>query len=344
MKSKICRLHGVRDLRVEEIGVEAPAAGEVLISVGYGGICGSDLHYYIDGGIGPIRVTEPIIIGHEAAGTIEQVGAGVTDLAVGDVVAINPSQPCDQCSRCEQGMRQHCFNMRFLGSARTTPHVQGAFREKFVVDARQCEKVGAELSLAEAACSEPLAVCLHARNQAGDLAGKRVLVTGAGPIGSLCAAVSAQAGAKDIVITDLHDFPLSVGVEMGATAGINVDKEPDALSGEADEKLFDVVFECSASEAALRSAIAMLRPRGTLVQVGVAGDRNLPLNQIVGKEIRFVGTHRFDAEFQEAAQLINEGAINVKPLITQTYALKDAGIAFEMATDRTQAVKVQLAF
>ena len=345
MQTRICRLHGRNDIRIETEEVREPANGEVLVRMAAGGICGSDLHYYQDGGFGPIRVREPIILGHEIAGAIERVGAGVSSLAPGDRVAINPSHPCGRCAYCSEGKFQHCLEMRFLGSAMRFPHEQGGFREFMTVAAAQCEKVDVDIAAGEAACSEPLAVCVHAANRAGELAGRKVLVTGAGPIGALCAAVARQRGAAEVVVTDLQDATLAVAKRMGATKVVNVAKRPEDMEPYAREKgWFDKVFECSAAPAALRTAIASIRPRRRLVQVGVTGDVAIPLNLLVSKEIELVGTHRFHGEFAQAVGLINSGAIDVKPIITGTYALSDADDAFEVAGDRSRSVKVQLAF
>ncbi|WP_068118189.1 L-idonate 5-dehydrogenase [Tropicimonas marinistellae] len=345
MDTRVCRLYGERDIHVETQPVDAPEAGYVLVAIGAGGICGSDLHYYQDGGFGPIRVREPIILGHEAAGTIIEVGPGVPGLGTGDRVAINPSHPCGACKYCAEGLFNHCLNMRFLGSAMRMPHENGLFRDRVAVKAEQCFKVADTVSIGEAACSEPLSVCVHARSLAGDLSGKKVLVTGSGPIGALCVALAAEGGATEIVATDLQDAPLTVAGQMGATRTINVARDSDSLAAYGAEKgHFDVCFECTAAEPAIRSAIDTLRPQATLVQVGVAGDVTVPLNYIVSKEIVLKGTHRFHPEFGQAVELINTGAVNVRPIITQTFDLTDARDAFEIAGDRSAAVKVQLSF
>ncbi|MCR4264631.1 L-idonate 5-dehydrogenase [Nitratireductor sp. ZSWI3] len=345
MQTRVCRLYDKHDLRIETDTVGEPQAGEVLIAIGAGGICGSDLHYYHDGGFGPIRVQQPIILGHEAAGTVEAVGTGVGDIRPGDRVALNPSRPCGHCAYCAEGLSQHCLNMRFLGSALRFPHEQGAFRERMIVDAGQCEKISDGTSLAEAACAEPLAVCVHAGRRAGSLQDKRVLVTGAGPIGSLCAAVARHAGAREVVVTDLKDAALAVAAEMGATRTVNVAKDAAGMDAYcADKGYFDVVFECSAAAPAMRAALAAVRPLGTIVQVGVTGDLPVPINVLVGKEISLKGTHRFHAEYAEAVRLIDERVIDVKPIITGTYALEDAVAAFAVAGDRSRSVKVQLRF
>tara|TARA_R110000751_G_scaffold234229_9_gene335804 strand:- start:108684 stop:109724 length:1041 start_codon:yes stop_codon:yes gene_type:complete len=345
MKTRVCRLYGVNDIRVETQNVEPPGPEQVLVRIAAGGICGSDLHYYQDGGFGPIRVREPIILGHEVAGTVEKVGANVDHIAPGDQVALNPSQPCHNCKRCAEGIFQHCLNMRFYGSAMRFPHEQGAFRDLIVAQASQCEAINPDVSLAEAACCEPLAVCLHARNRTGSLKGKRVLVTGAGPIGSLCVAAAHQAGAAQIVVTDLQDRTLEAAMQMGATQSINVADNSAALEAFFEDRgTFDVAFECSAAPVALKTAISAIRPQGTIVQVGVTGDIAIPLNLLVGKEITLKGTHRFHAEFAEAADLLNTGQIDVKPIVTASYPLAQARDAFEEAGDRSRAVKVQLTF
>jgi len=345
MQTRICRLHAKADIRIETAAVAAPGPGEALVAVGAGGICGSDLHYYQDGGFGPIRVREPIILGHEAAGTVIEIGAGVSGLAVGDRVAINPSHPCNDCAYCREGLQQHCLDMRFMGSAMRMPHVQGMFRDRIVVGAAQCLKVGPGISLAEAACAEPLAVCLHARAMAGPVAGKRVLVTGSGPIGVLCAALAAEAGAAEVVVTDLQDLPLAAATAMGATRVINVTREAAAMEEySADKGHFDIVFECSAAAPAIRTAITAIRPRGVFVQVGVTGDVAVPLNLIVSKEITFQGTHRFHAEFAEAVAMISSRRIVPGPMISASYPLDQAQAAFEAAGDRSRSVKVHVTF
>ncbi len=344
MQTRVCRLYAKGDLRIESDAVAGPGPGEVLLRVGAGGICGSDLHYFQDGGFGAIRVREPMILGHEAAGTVAAVGDGVA-LAPGDRVALNPSRPCGDCRFCREGMVQQCLAMRFSGSAMRMPHEQGAFRDLIVVGAGQCVPVGPGTSLAKAACAEPLAVCLHARSRAGELAGKRVLVTGAGPIGSLCAAAAAEAGAAEVVITDLHDRTLRAAAAMGATRTVNVARDAGELVAYgADKGYFDAAFECSAAAPALRTAIELVRPQGRIVQVGVTGDLPVPIALVVGKEIELAGTHRFHAEFAQAVALIDTGRIDPTPIITDTLPVERAVEAFALAGDRARAVKVQLSF
>lgn len=343
--TRLARLYGARDLRVEAAEVAESGKGEVLVKMAAAGICGSDLHYYQDGGFGPVRVREPIIPGHEAAGYVAALGSDVRGLAPGDLVAINPSQPCGECRFCREGLAIHCLDMQFMGSAMRLPHAQGMFRDWLVVPARQCLPAGRMVSASEAACAEPLAVCLHAVARAGDIRGKQVLVTGAGPIGALVVAAARHAGAATIVATDLADAALERALACGASRTINVGRDADALTAyEADKGQFDVAFECSAAEPALRTAIAAVRPRGRIVQVGVTGDTTLPLNAVVGKELELIGTQRFDSEFAQAVELIASRTIDVRPIISHTLPIEQATSAFELARDRSTACKVQLSF
>lgn len=345
MTTRVCRLYGQNDLRIEAETPPKPGEGQVLLSIAAGGICGSDMHYLTHGGIGTIRVREPIILGHEASGRVLDVGPGVTEFVVGDAVAINPSRSCGTCCFCAEGLFMHCLNMCFNGSAMRLPHEQGLFRDRLVVEAAQCIKVPDETDLGAVACAEPLAVCLHAARIAGDIAGKRVLITGAGPIGALCTAIAAHEGASEVVVTDLQDAALDVATSMGATRCINVMRDSAELAKyEADKGHFDLVFECTAVESAIRSAIASLRPRGTLIQVGVAGDTPIPMNAIVAKEIRLQGTFRFHEEFGQAVEAITSGRINVLPIITHRFPVDQATEAFATAADRSRAVKVHLNF
>ncbi|MEM9575696.1 MAG: L-idonate 5-dehydrogenase [Pseudomonadota bacterium] len=345
MDTRICRLHSAHDLRLEKQTLRAPGRLEVQVAVGAGGICGSDLHYYHDGGIGQIRVREPIILGHEAAGRVVEVGEGAEGLSVGDLVAINPSLPCNRCKFCRKGEKNHCAEMKFMGSAYRTPHEQGMFRDLINIPAVRAHRFSNPVPLREAACAEPLAVCLHAASRAPELGGARVLVTGAGPIGALMTSVVAQANPAELVVTDLHDHPLSIAQKLGAMETINVTNQSEKTDVFTKGKgHFDVVFECTGASAAIRGALEMLRPGGTMVLVGVAGEVALPLNVVVSKEVRMVGTHRFHPEFSDAVQMIDAGLIDVTPIISRTFDASDVAAAFAAASDRSSALKVQLSF
>lgn len=338
-------IHSARDLRIEQAEAGDPGDGQVRIAMAAGGICGSDLHYYNHGGFGTVHIREPMVLGHEVAGHVEAVGAGVTRVQTGDLVAINPSRPCTDCHYCNKGHFNHCLNMRFYGSAMPFPHIQGAFRQQLLVDETQCEKVGPGVSAGEAAMAEPFSVCLHAVRQAGKIASARVLITGCGPIGALCILAARQAGAGEIVACDLTDQALEFAARIGADRTINVSGGQDALSQfTANKGYFDICVEASGSEKALHSALTVVRPRGTIVQLGLGGDMSVPMNMVVAKEIQLAGSFRFHEEFSEAVKLISTGDVDVKPLISATLPLADAVEAFELANDRSRAMKVQLSF
>jgi L-idonate 5-dehydrogenase len=338
-------IHAAHDLRVDDRPMPERAEGEVLVRIRSGGICGSDLHYYHDGGFGVVRVREPMALGHEIAGVIEEVGSEVSHLVPGMRVAVSPSLACGQCRYCREGLRLHCLDMRFMGSAMRFPHVQGGFREYVCVDASQAVPIADSMTMGEAAMAEPLAVCLHAANRAGPLQGKRVLVTGAGPIGMLCMMVARQGGAAEVVMTDIADAPLATASRLGADKGLNMAADPEALKPYAKDKgSFDVLFECSGAAPALRSALEALKPRGIIVQVGIGGDMLLPMNTMVTKEFDLRGTFRFEPEFALAVALMGKGLIDVKPLISATMPFTDAVAAFDLASDKTRSMKVQLAF
>jgi L-idonate 5-dehydrogenase len=163
-----------------------------------------------------VRIKEPMVLGHEVSGVVDALGSDVTAFHVGQRIAISPSRACGVCRYCQQGLHNHCMDMRFYGSAMRFPHVQGAFREILVIDAVQAHAVAAGLSLSEAALAEPLSVGLHAIARAGSVFGKRVLVTGCGPIGALLIAGLRRAGAAHIVAVDIANLPLACALRMGA--------------------------------------------------------------------------------------------------------------------------------
>ncbi|MFD0981928.1 L-idonate 5-dehydrogenase [Tropicimonas aquimaris] len=339
-------IHAPHDLRVEEIAEAAvPAEGEVRVAVARGGICGSDLHYYHDGGFGTVRIQQPMALGHEVSGVVTELGAGVGGLAVGDKVAINPSRPCGTCDYCKRDMRNECLDMRFNGSAMRMPHEQGLFRAEVTVPAELVVRVSPETDLALAALCEPFSVCLHAVNQVGSLLGKRVLISGSGPIGCLCVAAARLAGAAEIIVTDIAAAPLKIAAAMGATRCIDLSEEPGALDAErAGKGQIDVVFECSGAAPALKAACEVVRPRGHIVTVGLGSEPVLPLSLVVTKEIKLSGSFRFDHEFAVAAELIDRGRVDLAPVLTGVFPMEDAIAAFDFASDKAQAMKVQLRF
>lgn len=339
-------IHAERDLRVEETTVPELGPLDVRVRIKAGGICGSDLHYYLHGGFGTVRVREPMILGHEIAGVVDAVGAEVSRVAPGDVVAVNPSRSCGRCRYCQTGQQQHCLDMLFYGSAMRFPHVQGGFREVLVVEERQAVKVPAHVPVSQAAFAEPLSVCLHAVKRAGALIGKRVLITGSGPIGVLTVVAAKVAGATEIVVTDVVDAPLQTALQMGATTVVNTKAEPERLKADygAEKGSFDVLFEASGNQHALAGAFDALRPGAVIVQIGVGGNFTIPMNVVVAKEFDLRGSFRFHEEFDWAVALIASGRIDLSPLLTATIPLDRAVEAFDLAADKSRAMKVQIAF
>ncbi|MBS0446426.1 MAG: L-idonate 5-dehydrogenase [Proteobacteria bacterium] len=338
-------IHAAGDLRVEEVETPPVGAGQMRVRVRCGGICGSDLHYYRHGGFGTVRVREPMVLGHEIAGVIEEVGSAVDGYRAGDRIAISPSRPCGLCRYCQQGLQNHCLDMRYYGSAMRMPHVQGAFRQQIVVEAAQAHRLADHVSDAEGALAEPLAVALHAVNRAGPLLGKHVLVTGCGPIGALAVIAARRAGATRIVVTDVGAAPLRTAERIGADVAIDMAAQPDGLGPyAADKGRFDVLFEASGNAQALTGAFDALRPRGIVVQLGLGGEMTLPMNSVVAKEFDLRGAFRFHAEFATAVELLNQRLVDVRPLISATLPYRDAARAFALAADRSQAMKVVLSF
>ena len=343
MRSVVC--HAAKDLRVEHTSLPELGAQQLRVKVAFGGICGSDLHYYQHGGFGTVRIRQAMALGHEVSGVIDAVGAAVTGLQIGQRIAISPSRPCGQCRFCQAGQHNHCLNMRFFGSAMPFPHIQGAFSEQIIIESHQAHPIGAHLSLSLAALAEPLSVGLHAIARAGSVLGQQVLVTGCGPIGSLLIAGLRRAGAGRIVAADIADLPLECARRMGADETINLKTQAQTMEAyKADKGQFDTVFEASGSEPALRLGLDVIRPRGVLVSVGMGGDISLPMTQLVAKEVDLRGTFRFHPEFATAVRFLNEGLIDGSPVITGVLPLDRAIEAFDLAGDKSRSLKVQIAF
>jgi len=338
-------IHAPGDLRIDERPPEPLGPGQVRVRVGFGGICGSDLHYFHHGGFGTVRIKRPMALGHEVAGTVTEVAPDVARVKPGDRVAVNPSRPCGHCRYCLEGLPNQCLDMRFYGSAMRDPHVEGAFRTWLTCDAVQCESVAPGVPLEHAALAEPFSVGLHGVSRAGSLLGKRVLVSGCGPIGALAVAAARVHGAAEITAVDLTDETLAVARAMGAQHTINAATDPGwTLRYSADKGTFDVMLECSGNARALAAGLDVMRPRGIVVQLGLGGDVALPQNVVVAKELSVCGSFRFHAEFALAVRLINEGRVDMRPMITGAFPLSRAREAFELAGDRRRAMKVLLAF
>jgi len=342
---KALKIHGAMDLRIEDFHLEELTPNQVQISVAMGGICGTDLHYYKHGGFGQIKLREPMVLGHEVSGHISKLGSKVTNLAIGQLVSVSPSRACNNCEFCLKGSQNHCLNMQFYGSAMPFPHIQGAFRETLIAEDYQCIPADG-LSAGEAAMAEPLAVCLHAINQAGNIFGKKILITGSGPIGTLCVLSARRAGAEKIVVTDISDNALDFSNSVGADMIINTLTNYDQLEQfQVGKGAFDFAIECSGSASGINDAIKSLKPKGTLIQLGLGGDILMPLVAVTTKELNIKGSFRFHSEFQLAVKMMQKKLIDVNPLITHKIPFKDAEKGFHIAMDEKEnSMKVHLAF
>jgi L-idonate 5-dehydrogenase len=338
-------LHGIKDLRVEQRPIPELTPGKVLVRVRRAGICGTDVHYFQEGRIGSFVVTAPFILGHELTGEITAVGEGVERLAVGQRVAVNPARSCGHCDYCRDGRGNLCRRVRMLGTASTTPPTDGAFCKYLALGAEQCFPIGPEIDDVIAATMEPFAVALHATHRAGSVAGKRVLVTGGGPIGLLNVIVARAYGASIVALSD----PLEGRRVMALTVGADAALDPTAASFRAEvEQLtgdgFDVMFEASGAPPAVRQAFEVLCRGGTLVQIGSfsAPEVALPVQQLMVREIQFVGSFRYGNVFEEGIRLLASGRVDLRPLVSRVFPLAEAPQALEAACQRDGVVKVQL--
>ena len=342
---KALKIHGAMDLRIEDFHLEELTPNQVEISVAMGGICGTDLHYYKHGGFGQIKLKEPMVLGHEVSGHISKLGSKVTDLTIGQLVSVSPSRPCNNCEFCLEGLQNHCLNMKFYGSAMPFPHIQGAFRETLIAEDYQCIPADG-LSTGEAAMAEPLAVCLHAINQAGNIFGKKVLITGSGPIGTLCVLSARRAGAEKIVVTDISNNALGFSKTSGADEIINTLTNYNELEQyQIGKGSFDVAIECSGSASGINDAIKSLKPKGTLVQLGLGGDILMPLVAVTTKELNIKGSFRFHSEFELAVKMMQKKLVDVNSLITHKIPFENAKQGFSIALDEKEnSMKVHLKF
>lgn len=344
MKAIAATLHGPGDLRLVERALPPLSPGMVRVQFGAGGICGSDLHYFRHARTGNFVVTEPLVLGHEIAGTIVETQGDAAGLEPGDRVAVNPSRWCRSCARCREGRPNLCENIYFMGSASKTPHMQGGFAEFFDAVPAQCAVLPESVSLADAALAEPLAVALHAAARAGSLDGAHVALFGGGPIGLLTMLAAKLAGAGTATVVDIAEAPLAFASRLGADRTVDISGGEGELETLAGDHPIDVAFEVSGTAAGLASAIRHVRRGGTLVQIGnlPGGDIPVPANSIMAGEIDVRGSFRFGDEFTKAVELIASGTVAVNRLVTASRPLAEAPEAFRLALDRSQSVKVVL--
>jgi L-idonate 5-dehydrogenase len=338
--SLACRIHGAHDLRVETLESIDLAPHEVEMRLGAGGICGSDLHYYQHGRVGAFVIREPLVPGHEVSGVVERIGSAVTRVKPGDKVAVNPSHACGQCDYCFSGRFNLCRNMRFLGSASVFPHMQGMFRERFVMGERQLTPITEDISLGEIACAEPLSIGLHAVHRAGELLGRTVLITGGGTIGCMCVLSARLAGAAEVIVCDIAERSLAIARQVGADRVIRSDQVDAATLAD----IADISIEAAGSPAALTTCLQATRKGGRIVQVGTLPAEGVmfPANSVMQRELDYVGVFRAAHAFDWAVQALRTRRVDVRPLISAQIPLAEAQRAFELAADRSRSTKVQL--
>ena len=335
-----CVIHAALDLRVQDETPPELGPNDVLLRLGAGGICGSDLHYFKEGRVGAFVVREPLVPGHEASGVVVDIGAQVSRVKPGDRVAINPSHPCGRCDYCRAGRGNLCRHMFFLGSASVFQHAQGMFRERFVMGERQLTPITEPgITLGEIACAEPLSIGLRALNRAGPVLGETVLVTGGGTIGCMAILAARLAGAAHIICCDISERALEVARSVGADQTIRSDQvAPEELAD-----LAEVSIEAAGSPAALATCLKATRRGGRIVQVGtLPPEVPFPANSIMARELDYRGVFRAHLEFDWAVQAIRSRRVDVRPLITAQLPLAHSREAFELALDKGRSTKVQL--
>lgn len=326
---KALRYLGPNVLEVQDVPRPEPAAGEVRIRVTACGICGSDVHGYL-GLTG--RRTPPMTMGHEFAGVVDAVGAGVKTLRPGDRVAPYPVDFCGECELCQSGNYHLCSHKRQFGVLT----VDGAFAEYICVPERLCFRIADGVSDAQASLMEPLAVAYHAVRRAGDLQGKHVLIVGAGTIGLLVLQCCILQKPASITVSDLSDNRLAVAREMGASCTVN------PLRGGKAEQM-DVAFEAVGAGASVRSAMESLRFGGMAVWIGNNKPMiELNMQQVVTRELRVYGSFLYSLEdFETVVGLINAGNINLSPLLSREISLEEAPDYFrQLAENPGDLIKV----
>jgi L-idonate 5-dehydrogenase len=342
---KAAVLHGARDIRIEPYRQPELHPGMVLLRPRRVGICGTDLHYYEHGYNATFVPDRPFILGHEITAEVAAVAPGVDAVKVGQRVTVNPARACGFCAYCKGGQINLCRKTIMLGSASTTPPTDGALAEFVTVRADQCHLLPDDMDDGIGAMMEPLSVALHAVKRAGTVSGKRVLVTGGGTIGLLVAMTARAFGAVPVAVSDIVATRRDKAIELGVDVALDptahdLHHQVQELTGPG----FDMVFEASGAPPALRGAFDLVRPGGTIVQIGTVGtaDIPIPVNQLMVREINFRGSMRYGDTFDEAIRLVAAGRIQVSSLINNVFALEDSVKALHLAADKSAALKVQI--
>jgi L-iditol 2-dehydrogenase len=329
-RSLLLREHEVTVDDAAEIPTPGPT--QVLIEVAAVGICGSDVHYFDHGRIADFVVREPLVLGHEASGTIRAIGSAITDREVGQRVAMEPQETCGRCVQCLSGRYNLCPDVRFFA----TPPIHGAFAQYVVLESHRAHPVPESLSDEAAALIEPLSVGIWANQKAGVQPGDRVLVTGAGPVGLLCADVARARGAAWVGVSDTNAYRLGVAKERGASAALN------AADGPLVEQIdpVDVILECSGAAPAIRGAFSVAAPAARVVLVGMgAADLELPVALIQVKEIWVTGTFRYANCYPAAIALAASGAVDLDALVTGRFGLAQVAEALQASKTDPHSLK-----
>ncbi|CAN7414322.1 L-idonate 5-dehydrogenase [Arthrobacter sp. LjRoot14] len=333
--------HAAGDLRVEDVPVPPPGFDEAVVEVAFGGICGSDLHYWLHGAAGESILRAPMVLGHEIVGTVLHAAADGTGPAAGTPVAVHPATPGPGTARYPEDRPNLSPGCTYLGSAARFPHTDGAFSRYVNLPARMLRALPAGLSLRTAALAEPASVAWHAVGRAGDVAGKTALVIGSGPIGALAVAVLKRAGARRIVAVDMHPKPLEIARAVGADEVLKGDESDAIAAVEAD-----VVIESSGSHHGLASAIKGAVRGGKVVMVGLlpSGPQPVLISLAITRELELLGSFRFNGEIDEVIAALADGTLFVDPVVTHDFPLERGLEAFEVARNSAESGKVLLDF
>ncbi len=329
---KAVRWYAPRDMRVVEVPKPVPKPHEALVRVRSIGVCGSDMHYYEEGRIGAQVIREPLILGHEYAGVVEEVGAEADPSLVGRRVAVEPGIPCLTCEWCRKGHYNVCLGMSFPGG----PGHDGALCEYIAVHHAFCFPIPDSMSFDEAAMVEPLAVAVHSIELAGIKPGETAAVLGLGPIGLLVAQVARLAGVSLLIGSDLLDYRVEAGRQNGVDVAFNaseldtVKTVMEATNGRG----VDVAFDAARSSATPDLACRIVRPAGRVILTGISGQEHdpFPVGIARRKELTLQFCRRFRWNFPTAIQLIATGRVNVRPLITHSFSLERTCEAFELVS------------
>jgi L-iditol 2-dehydrogenase len=331
-------LHKTRDLRVEDRPKPEAGPGQVLVRIRAVGLCGSDVHYYTHGRIGDQVVTKPMIVGHEGAGEVAAVGEGVTNLAVGQRIAIEPANSCGRCELCLSGRPNLCQEVIFCA----TPPYDGLMAEFAVVAHHQCLPIPDAMSFDEAAMLEPLQVGVHATNLMKVRAAETVAVVGVGCIGLGCMEMALLCGAGRMIVTDKLDYRLALARRLGADESINVatGDPAEAIRALTGGRGADLVFECTNRAAGAPQAYDLAAIGGRVCLVGIPEEDEIVLNthRPRRKELAVQYIRRSRHAAAQAISLVATKRIDVQSWVTHRVPLAEAVAAFEMVADYKDGV------